>query len=125
MRSVDLPAEDKISEPQYSDGMTSAEFEVDASHSGYFLLPFGYTGDIRILKNDEQLAVKKTNEWMCVIELPAGHSVVRVTVKPRQIVLRQIVDSLFILLVVALALNSTMARFRRAFLASEPSSLRF
>jgi hypothetical protein len=97
---AESPALDKITDPRYNDVMSSVEFEIDTSRGGLYLLPFGYIRDIRIERNNKQLPVRRTNEWMSVVEIPNGHSVIRITAPPHQVVLRRTMDALFVILLI-------------------------
>jgi hypothetical protein len=119
---AESPDVDKVTDPRYNDMMSSAEFEIDTSRSGLFLLPFGYIRDILVERNDKQISVHRTNEWMSVVEIPAGHSVIRITAPPRQIGLRRTMDIVFAMLLLGVALRSVpprwMWRFPRTVSAS-------
>lgn len=112
--AVDLPSgiaapaagTDTVTAVHYNTGLSTAEFSVDATRPGLFLLPFGYTADLRVEAGGEQVAVRRTNEWMSVVALPAGHSAIRMTATPRLTVLRRTLDAIFVLLLVGIAIRS-------------------
>lgn len=106
-------APDSVSEAHYGDGTSTAEFSIDASRPGLFLLPFGYAADLRVDAGGGKLAVARTNEWMSVIALPGGHSDIRMTAVPRQAVLRRAMDAVFVILLVGIAISSVSSRWRR------------
>jgi len=92
--------------------MTTAEFSVDARQQGLFLLPFGYSGDLRVERDGKEITVRRTSEWMSVVELPAGHSDIRITARPRQTTLRRTMDAIFIVLLIAIAIRWVSVRRR-------------
>jgi hypothetical protein len=111
--SAQADAPDTVSEVHYGDGTSTAEFSIDASRPGLFLLPFGYAADLRVGAGGEKLAVARTNEWMSVIALPAGHSDIRMTAAPRQMVPRRAMDAVFVILLIGIAISSVSSRRRQ------------
>lgn len=105
-------AGDTVTAVHYDAALQTAEFSVDAQRPGLFLLPFGYVADLQVVAGGKSLAVRRTNEWMSVVALPAGHSDLRLTAPPRQAALRRTMDALFVILLVGLAVRS-LARWRR------------
>jgi hypothetical protein len=104
---------DAVTSVRYDSSWSTAEFSVDAAQPGLFVLPFGYTADLRVEAGGERLDVRRTNEWMSVVTLPAGHSDIRITGTPRQTVLRRTLDAVFILLLIGgIAAGSRAARWR-------------
>lgn len=104
------PVTDTVSDSHYDTGMSTAEFSIDAARPGLFLLPFGYAADLRVEAGGEKLAVRRTNEWMSVVALPAGHSDIRITASPRQMILRRATDAVFVILLIGVAIGSVSAR---------------
>jgi hypothetical protein len=98
--------EDKVTDLHYNDGMSSVDFAIDTPRGGLFLLPFGYVRDIRVTRNEEPITVRRTNEWMSIIEIPSGRSVIRITADPRNIALRRTMDIFYVILLIGVTLRS-------------------
>jgi hypothetical protein len=90
---------DMVSSVRYNADFSEAELEIDASQDGAFLLPFGYFQDLQILRDGTAVPIHKTNEWMSVITLPRGHSVLHISAPLHQNSLRRAVDTLFVVVV--------------------------
>jgi hypothetical protein len=105
---------DAVTAVRYDAVWSTAEFSVDAARPGLFVLPFGYVADLRVEAGGERLDIGRTNEWMSVVALPAGHSDIRITGTPRQTLLRRTLDAIFIVLLIGgIAAASLAARRRR------------
>jgi hypothetical protein len=83
---------DRVTDPSYNKGMSTALFEIYAPRSGLFVLPFGYTRDISIERNGQAIPFYRTSEWMTVIQVPSGQSAISITGQPRQTALRRTMD---------------------------------
>jgi len=96
---VHPPGPDNVTSVRYNADFSVAEFEIDASQDGAFLLPFGYVRDLRIERDGAAVPIHRTNEWMSVITLPRGHSALHISVPLHQNSLRRVVDALFVIVV--------------------------
>jgi hypothetical protein len=104
---------DGVTAVRYDASWSTAEFSVNAARPGLFVLPFGYAADLRVEAGGEKLEVRRTNEWMSVIALPAGRSDLRITGTPRQTVLRRTIDAVFVVLLIGGIAAGALAARRR------------
>ena len=85
-----------VGQPRYNEAMTSVDFTVDTERSALFVLPFGYFRGLRVMENMKSTKLYRTNEWMSVVVVPAGHSQITITEYTGANLIIRIVDFLFV-----------------------------
>ena len=99
-----------VSRVEYNAGLSSAAFSIDTGTPGVFLMPFGYTRDLRIERDGVPLQVTKSSQGMSVVAIPAGRSDIRITARLPYTLARRGMDVLFLLLLGCMGVSAASGR---------------